>query len=789
MKSGDFSKDQKEFLINNPDLPRPWINYLFTDDYCAVISQTGAGYSFLQDCRKYRINAWNPEYLYADRPGRWVFLRDTDTGEYWSVNWQPICEKGQDFSCVHGMGHTTVRSNHKGIDASIEYLVPPKDSVEMWRVTLKNTGAKPRRISAFTYWHLILNDYQEELIWKNIFSLYNFGEYDKNLKAAVLRKSTHGWFSKFPYLGFMGSTLPVASFETRKEGFWGRNEVLHRPKALVDGKLGNGECNGENMIASLQHEIVIPAHGTVSFVVIGGLGKTKADIAKYLAKYRAPGAFDRGRKAVDEIWSKRLEGVVVKTPDRDFDCLTNFWTKYQLWVANSWSRSPSFYHEGMGGGKGYRDSCQDAEGILSLAPDYVKDKLVKIARCHFKDGHCAPGWSDMTGLYKGEARADHPAWFVYTVHAYLKETGDSAFLKKTVPWADGGQGSVLEHILANLEHLWGHRGRHGMPLIGIADWNDAIDTAGKGGKGESVWLGIAFHRSLLMAAELAGIAGKQAVADKLKARAGVLNKLINSSNGWDGKWYKGGYNDLGRPFGSNTCKEGKIHLNSQSWAVLAGVCSGERTERVLKSIDEMCDTQYGPVLLAPAYQTVDPTIGRITKFAAGTKENGAVFCHAVMFKVVADCMAKRADKAFDSLMKVMPSRQNEDVYKAEPYSYSEYIIGPAHPYLAGEGAFTWITGSAGWGFLAATEWILGVRREMKGLRIDPCLPSVWKHASITRKFRGATYEVDIERVPTLAPGMKSIILDGKQFKGDILPLFKDGRTHRVKVSISSRNAR
>ena len=230
-------------------------------------------------------------------------------------------------------------------------------------------------------------------------------------------------------------------------------------------------------------------------------------------------------------------------------------------------------------------------------------------------------------------------------------------------------------------------------------------------------------------------------------------------------------------------------MNSQSWAVLGGVCEGERTKQVFRSIDGMCDTKYGPVLLAPAYTTPDPTIGRITKFAAGTKENGAVFCHAVMFKVVADCMEKRADKAYDSLQKVMPSRQPEGVYKAEPYSYSEYIIGPAHPYLAGEGAFTWITGSAGWGFMAATEWILGVRRELGGLRIDPCLPSAWKRASITRRFRGANYEVDIERVSTLAPGARKIMLDGRLFAGDLLPAFKDGKTHSVKVSISSVNPR
>ncbi len=354
-------------------------------------------------------------------------------------------------------------------------------------------------------------------------------------------------------------------------------------------------------------------------------------------------------------------------------------------------------------------------------------------------------------------------------------------MNEKVRWLDGGEGTMFEHVLANVDYLWNHRGKHGSPLIGIADWNDAIDSAGDEGRGESVWLGIAFHRTLLYAAELAGILGKNDVETDLLNKAQEMKKILNGPDGWDGDWFLGGYTDEDTPFGSLKNKEGKIHMNSQTWAILADVCGEDRKRQVMSMVDKYCDTEHGPALLRPAYTQTDLSIGRITKFAPGIKENGAIFCHAVAFKIVADCMAGRGDQAFDSFQKINPACQKSDLYKVEPYVFAEYLVGPEHPYRFGEGAYTWITGTAAWMYLAATEWILGARRDFEGLRIEPCIPSKWDKCFIKRTFRQDIYEISIENPKHVNKGIKSITVDGNKIQGNLIKPFGDGKAHKVKV--------
>ena len=364
----------------------------------------------------------------------------------------------------------------------------------------------------------------------------------------------------------------------------------------------------------------------------------------------------------------------------------------------------------------------------------------------------------------------------------MKETGDIDFLNEKIRWLDGEEGTIFEHALANCSYLWKNRGAHKIPLIGIADWNDAIDMAGRKEKGESVWLGIAFHRTLLYAAQLAHLLSKKEVEKELLDKASQMKEILNSELGWDKDWYLAGYNDEGEKFGASECKEGRIHLNPQTWSILAGVSEGEREKKVLATIDKYCHTEHGPVLLHPAYTTLDLSLGRITKFAAGIKENAAIFCHAVAFKIVADCMAGRGDKAYESYCKIHPMKQPDyEVYKAEPYVFTEYLVGPDHPYLFGEGAFTWITGTAAWMYLAATEWILGARREFEGLRIDPCLPRTWHRCRIKRTFRGDVYDILIKNPKGVEKGVKELIVDGRKIKGSVIKPFGDGKRHNIQV--------
>jgi len=437
---------------------------------------------------------------------------------------------------------------------------------------------------------------------------------------------------------------------------------------------------------------------------------------------------------------------------------------------------------------------------MSIDLAHAKKKIKQLVSLIRRDGTCAPGFSDTTGPAKHRPNKDHPAWLTYTVASYIKETGDKDILKEYAPylkdkWINGwdvdpdfkggscidGEGTIFEHLEKNLNYTFNDVGPKGLPLIGHADWNDAIDAAGIKLKGESVWLAMALVRSLKMLAELALLVGKSQKADELLNKAKTMSSRINDI-AWDGAWYKRGFTDDGTPYGSRKDKEGKIYINAQSWSILSGVISKERQKKVLASVDKYLDGPHGIALFSPAYSKWDPKLGRISMFSEGTKENAAIFCHAVTFQVVAECIAGRGTKAYQSMKKIMPSCQkNYDLYKTEPYVYAEYLVGPEHPYLYGEGAFTWITGNAGWNFLAATEWLLGAKRDYEGLRIDPCIPKSWKKCKITRPFRGATYEITIKNPKSKEKGVKRVLVDGEEINGTLIYPHKDKKVHKIEV--------
>ncbi|MEA3305776.1 MAG: hypothetical protein U9R52_03065, partial [Candidatus Omnitrophota bacterium] len=418
-----------------------------------------------------------------------------------------------------------------------------------------------------------------------------------------------------------------------------------------------------------------------------------------------------------------------------------------------------------------------------------------------RDGSCVPGWSPTRGPAGYLPNKDHPAWLVSTVSAYVKETGDKRILFEKFPYLkDGwikkatkknlnrakaagkdGEGTLFEHLEKNLNFTFTDTGKRGMPLIGHADWNDGIDAAGKRLKGESVWLAMALVRSYNLLAELAGIIARRKKATEFRRRANIMSQRINKYC-WDGNWYLRGFTDYDTPYGSVRNKEGKIFLNTQSWAVLSRVANEERRRKLFKSVDKYLDGKRGPALFYPAYSNFNPRLGRMTMFSEGTKENAAVFCHAAIFKVVADCMAGRGNKAYSSMMKIMPNKQGDmDTYKAEPYVWAEYLIGPGHPYRYGEGAFTWITGTAGWAFMAATEHLLGVQKEFGGLKINPSIPSHWRKCEISRRFRGNVYKIVIKNPKGVQGGVKSMKVDGIKQGHNFVKAGRGKKTHVVEV--------
>ncbi len=811
MKYGHFSADGLEFIITDPVTPTPWINYLTNEKYCAIISQTAGGYSFYRDCRTDRILRWAPDCKNFDRPGRYIYAverttRDArrKTNKTWSLTYQPLRVKPDFFECRHGLGYTSITSKNHRIKSNVTYFVPVDDDCEIWLVTLTNESNQERKLELYPYVEWLIGDYQEELRYRNIMNLYNRIWFDENHQM-IFGWKTAFWqgmnIKEFKNFGFFASSLDVKGYATRKNEFLGRYNTEEAPEAILKGTFKNSAlCSGEDGIGCFKHVVKLEPKQTKEFVVILGETEGQAHAQKLIEKYRDLAAAKKALQQTKDLWAKRIAGnVVVKTPDNDFDQMVNVWVKYQVYICNLWSRSPSFYHEGSGG-RGYRDSCQDSEAICAIYPELTRKRILHIASLIRRDGTSAPGWSDTAGPATHRPNKDHQVWLTATVRAYIQEAGDKSILSEYVPylkdkWLNGwevdvnhrggsmqdGEGTLFEHLEKNLNYCFNDVGERGLPKIGHADWNDAIDAAGKKHKGESVWLAQALVRSLKYFAELSQLMGEKEKAKEFLNKAKTMTERVNEIC-WDGEWYKRGFTDDGIAYGTKDYEGGKIFLNTQAWAILGGTVEGERLAKMLKSIDKYLDGKHGLALFYPAFSKFRPELGRISMFSEGTKENAAVFCHAAHFMIVGYCMAGKGSKAYEAMVKIMPNKQKDmDLYKSEPYVYAEYLVGPENPYRYGEGQFTWITGTSGWAFMAATEWLLGVRRDYEGLRIDPCIPSHWKTCSIRRPFRGDVYEVEIHNPKGAEKGVKELYLDGERIDGNLVRPIGDGQTHKVKV--------
>ncbi|MCK5215438.1 MAG: hypothetical protein KAR05_08805 [Candidatus Omnitrophica bacterium] len=802
MKYGHFSKEGAEFIVTDPNTPRPWINYLTNDQYCSIISQCAGGYSFFKDCRSQRLTRWAPENWRFDRPGKYIYIKDE--GKAWSLSYQPMRIKPKSYQCRHGLGYTTIEQNYNGIQSEATYFVPRDESCEVWLVSLTNNSKKEKTLEIFPYIEFLVGDYHEELRYRNIMHLYNIVSYDKTHKA-IFAKKTAQWqgmnIQPFDSVVFFASSLAVKGSCTQKDAFLGRYNTEEKPDAVLEGKFKNFPvCSGEDAIGSFKHKVALKPGQTKEFTVCLGQTGDTSEAGKIIKKYRDIKTSKKELERVKDFWRKRiLTNIEVKTPDKDFDVIYNIWVKYQTYICNYWSRSPSYYHEGSGG-RGYRDSCQDSEAIVSIDASLTRQKIFKIASLIRRDGTSAPGWSETKGPHKFRPNKDHQIWLTMTVAAYIKETGDKDMLFEYAPylkdsWKMGwekdpdhkggaqtdGEGTLFEHLENNLRYCFNDVGEKGLPRIGHADWNDAIDAAGIKHRGESVWLAQALVRSLKTLAELCQLIDEEQKKTEYLQMAKTMDERINDA-GWDGGWYARGFDDQGRVYGSKQDKEGKIFLNSQAWAILGGVAKGDKLQKVLGAVDKHLNGKHGLALFYPAYSSWVKRLGRVSMFSKGTKENAAVFCHAATFMAVAYAMCGAGDKAYEAACKIMPNKQKDmDLYKTEPYIFSEYLVGPENPYRYGEGAFTWITGSAGWNFMLATEWILGARRDYDGLVISPCIPAKWKRCSIRRPFRGDIYEIEILNPQGKQSGIKQITVDGKEIRGNLIAPFKDGKVHKVKV--------
>lgn len=780
MRNGHFSKDNREFIITDPETRRPWHNFLVSDDYLVNLTQHGTGASFWQPLGEgLRVN------LTEDKDGsggpRFVYLRDNDSGEYWSLTGAP--GSGKDFDewrCRVGMGYQINETLHHGIAASWRVFVPEgPDRLELWTVTLTNTTDRPRRISAFPYVEMHLTGGSTLMDFIAVVG----GHYDAESKAVFGINSC----VKFPpqFKAFLASDADVAGMTVSRDEFLGFYRTYQNPLAVEKGDVTNPQGGTEWIGASLRHEYTIPAGGSVTFNCALGVIETVEEGKEKIARHLAPGAVEEKFAALRAKADTLVARQQVETPDPQFNRWVNVWLKHQLAFVARWGRVI---------GRGYRDILQDTFGHRLTDPAKARACILEVFSKQFPDGRCIRAWRLPNAQLDTQHYADSPSWMIMTLAQYLKETGDFAILQESVPYLHPddpnlgsiSSGSVWEHVVLAQRHLLEHRGRHGLSKIYYGDWCDTMNGVGRAGEGVSVMLSMQVKWGCDLLTELAEEIGDAAVAAEMRAGADDLTRAINASSWDDAGYYMRAFDDEGHAVGSSKGPaedkgELRIFLNPQSWSVISGVANEARADSALQAVYDNLDTGYGMVLSYPQSTFFKPRIGQMSIMTPGFYENGSVYTHGNCFWSAALAMAGRGDEAWEAIRTVLPDTDNKPNTDTEPFVIPNMYIGPVVKrreqrslYLSG-----WRTGSASWLYLTAIEWIIGLRAEYKGLHIEPKLPKGWEHCSATRHLRGASYKVTI-RKDAKATAL-SIRLNGQSLESNLVPYQASGSENTIEV--------
>lgn len=764
---GYFQNNGLEFVVTEKNTPRALVNYSWNKKFISGVSQHGGGDGVYKErCLQYIDK--RGRNLMIKNGHRYFYINDIENGNVWSPGWHPVQEKLDEFKCIHGLGYSIVESTKNGIETSMRMFVPEKEACEIWTISLKNTNSNTKKIKFYTFvdWQL-----QGYTAYCDYFSCLSSEFYDDiNALHAKNRAVERG--HDF-YDGFVASDIKPSGFESSRKQFLGNFGHVNAPKAVMQGYCSNSLASCEYMVGVLEHTIELLPNETFVFNVIIGATNGSDDIRSTVdSLFNKTDAIEQEFIALKERNKVLVEKVKIKTPNNHVNHLMNGWLKKQIQI---------YAEVGSDNGRGFRDALQLLWAAASFDLDYTKKMMKECLQHQFADGHTLRGWLPIDDHHY----SDGPVWIAPALEAYLIESGDYDFLNVVVPYFDKGEATILEHMLQGLRHSSEDLGEHGLIKCHFGDWNDSLTGVGVNDKGESVWTTIAIVYSLKTAANIvSNVLNDNTLKDELLKRAKRLTVAINEQ-AWDGDWFLRAINDYGTKVGTHTEKEGKIYLLPQVWAILADIVDDSRKELLYKMIDTHLESDYGSLTLTPPYTQRNDKIGRLTAFEPGIWENGSPYCHSNGFKIIADCIGGRGNKAWNSYQKAMPDNPTTPSTHSgcEPYAFTNQYLGPDNR-RAGETQFAWMTGTAGWYYRAMSEYIIGVRGDFKGLKIDPCLPDTWKTCSVERDFRGARYKIDIYNPEGLQKGKVNLIVDGKPIDGNITPDFNDGNLHEIKATIT-----
>ncbi|MEK6782163.1 MAG: glycosyl transferase [Bacteroidota bacterium] len=809
MKFGHFDDQNREYVITNPKTPWPWINYLGNEDFFSLISNTAGGYSFYKDAKFRRLTRYRYNNVPMDSGGHYFYIKDEET--IWSPGWKPCKTPLDSYECRHGMNYTSIQGEKNGITAKVLFFVPLKTWAEVQKLTIINTTSKAKKLKLFSF--------TEWCLWNAAADMENFqrnfstGEVE--IEGSVIYHKTE-YKERRNHYAYYSANTPIKGFDTDRETFFGLYNGFDEPQVVAEGTPTNTMAQGWSPIASHCIEVVLQPGESKDFVFVLGYvenseeekwesknvinkTKAKATIARFDTTEKVDAAFAQLRS----YWDNLLSVYNVQSGDEKLDRMVNIWNQYQCMITFCFSRSASYFESGIGRGMGFRDSNQDLIGFVHQIPERARERIIDIASTQFQDGGCYHQYQPLTKKGNNDIGGgfnDDPMWLILGTVSYIKETGDFSILEEMVPFDNDMNvaKTLFDHLTVSFDHVVNNLGPHGLPLIGRADWNDCLnlncfsndpnesfqttENKTEGTKAESVMIAglfVVYGRDYVT---LCNKLGKTTEAARARSHVDAMIAAVRK-HGWDGEWFIRAYDYYGKKIGSIENEEGKIFIESNGWCTMAEIGKDEgMCLKALDAVKERLDTNYGIVMNNPAFTKYYIEYGEISSYPAGYKENAGIFCHNNPWIMIGEALMGRGDQAWEYYKKICPSYLEDisELHKTEPYVYAQMVAGKdaARP---GEAKNSWLTGTASWNFYLITQFILGIKPDYDGLMIDPCIPTSWKGFMITRKFRGATYRIEIQNPDGKSKGVKLVMVDDKPHSSNLIPLFADGLEHTVMV--------
>ena len=813
MKFGHFDDQNKEYVITSPRTPLPWINYLGCENFFSLVSNTCGGYSFYKDAKLLRLTRYRYNNVPYDSNGHYYYIKDGDT--IWNPGWMPSKTELDSYECRHGMGYSVFTGVKNGLMAQLTDFVPMGSTCEINKLTLKNTSDKKKDFSVFSYVEFCLWNAMDDMT--NFQRNFSTGEVEIHAGGSQLFHKTE-YRERRNHYAVYAVNASVDGFDTDRDSFLGAYGENSAPSVVVNDQSKNSVASGWSPVGSHHLKIALEPGEEKTYIFVLGyvenpvnekwVGRAEDGIINrapadaLLARFDTTEKADAALAELKAYWDKLLGHFTISSSEEKLDRMVNVWHQYQCMVTFNMSRSASYFESGIGRGMGFRDSCQDLLGFVHLIPDRARERILDIAATQFEDGSAYHQYQPLTK--KGNADIgsgfnDDPLWLIAAAAAYIKETGDYSILDESTPYdSDPSKATdFMEHLRRSFNYTINHLGPHGLPQIGRADWNDCLNlncfseepgesfqTFGpsEGPNAESVFIAGMFVKYGKDYVEICRHKGLCDEAAKAQKAIEQMEKTVMDA-GWDGEWYLRAYDHYKHKIGSKECEDGKIFIEPQGFCVIAEIGKDEGLcLKAMQSVEKYLDTKYGIVLLQPPYHRYHVELGEISSYPPGYKENAGIFCHNNPWISIAETIIGRGNRAWQVYTRTCPAYIEDisEIHRTEPYVYSQMIAGKDAPNF-GEAKNSWLTGTAAWNFVAVSQYILGVIPDWDGLKIDPSIPHEWDGFTISRQFRGATYDVTVKNPNHVCKGVVSVTVDGKAIEGNVLPVFADGKNHAVEV--------